>query len=152
MKKIDRLLAEYGSHHRTRGNLVCHAFGITLIVFGVLALFGLVGTPPAGSTAAEWLIAASFAFYLALNVPLAFAILVPFIALDLIARAVSDWRIGLAAFAAGWIFQAVGHARFERNRPAFFRNLVHLMVGPIYLVNEVVKARRTSADPRGTHP
>ena len=152
MKKIDRLLADYGSHHRTRGNLVCHAFGITLIVFGALALLGSVATPPAGSSAAEWLIAASFVFYAALDLPLAFAILVPLIALDLIARAVSDWRIGLAAFVAGWIFQAVGHARFERNRPAFFRNLVHLMIGPIYLVNEVVKARRVGADPRGTPP
>jgi uncharacterized membrane protein YGL010W len=152
MRKIDTLLADYGSHHRTRGNLVCHAFGITLIVFGALSLLGCIGTPPAGSTAAEWLIAAAFVFYLALDVPLALAILVPLAALDLVARVVSDWRIGLAAFAVGWVFQAVGHARFERNRPAFFKNLVHLMIGPIFLVNEVVKARRFPADARGTHP
>ena len=152
MKRIDRLLADYGSHHRTRGNLVCHAFGITLIIFGALVMLRHVPTPPAGSTAAEWLIAASFVFYLVLDLPLAFAILVPLIALDLIARAVSNWRIGLAAFAVGWVFQAIGHARFERNRPAFFRNLVHLMVGPLYLDNEVVKARRIAADPRGTLP
>jgi uncharacterized membrane protein YGL010W len=145
MRRVDALLTDYGSHHRTRGNLVCHAFGITLIVFGILSMLGRIG-------AAEWLIAAAFVFYLALDVPLALAILVPLAALDLLARAVSDWRIGLAAFAAGWVFQAVGHARFERNRPAFFRNLVHLMIGPIYLVNEVVKARRVPADARGTHP
>jgi uncharacterized membrane protein YGL010W len=35
MKRVDALLADYGSHHRARGNLVCHAFGITLIVFGI---------------------------------------------------------------------------------------------------------------------
>jgi uncharacterized membrane protein YGL010W len=152
MKKVDRLLADYGSHHRTRGNLVCHAFGITLIIFGVLSFLERVGTPPAGATAAEWLIAASFVFYLALDVPLAFSILVPLAALDLLARAVSDRRIGLAAFAAGWIFQGVGHARFERNRPAFFQNLVHVMIGPLFLVNEVVKARRIAPEPRSTHP
>ena len=89
---------------------------------------------------------------MALDVPHAIAIHVPLAALDLIAHAVSDWRIGLAAFAAGWVFQAIGHARFEHNRPAFFRNLVHLMVGPIFLVNEVVKARRIPADAPGTHP
>jgi uncharacterized membrane protein YGL010W len=152
MRKIDQLLADYGSHHRTRGNLVCHAFGITLIVFGALSLLGRIRMPPAGATAAEWLIAAAFVFYLVLDIPLAFAILVPLSAFDLIARAVSDWRIGLAAFAVGWVFQAVGHARFEHNRPAFFRNIVHLMIGPIFLVNEVVKARRIPADARGTHP
>ena len=60
MRKIDTLLADYGSHHRTRGNLVCHAFGITLIVFGILSMLGRIGMPPAGATAAEWLIAAAF--------------------------------------------------------------------------------------------
>ena len=152
MRRVDALLTDYGSPHRSRGNLVCHAFGITLIVFGILSMLGRIGASPAGATAAEWLIAAAFVFYLALDAPLAFAILVPLVALDLVARAVSDWRIGLAAFAAGWVFQAVGHARFEHNRPAFFRNLVHLMVGPIFLVNEVVKARRIPADARSTHP
>src|SRR5438477_6462566 len=98
MRRVDALLADYGSHHRTRGNLVCHAFGITLIVFGILSMLGRLGMPPAGASAAEWLIAAAFVFYLVLDVPLAFAILVPLAALDLIARAVSDWRIGLAAF------------------------------------------------------
>ena len=152
MKKVDRLLADYGSHHRTRGNLVCHAFGITLIVFGILCFLQLVGTLPAGATAAEWLIAASFVFYLALDVPLALSILVVVAALDLLARMVSDWRVGLAAFLAGWVFQAIGHARFEHNRPAFFKNLVHLMIGPLFLVNEVVRARRIAPETRNTHP
>jgi uncharacterized membrane protein YGL010W len=152
MKKVDRLLADYGSHHRTRGNLVCHAFGVTLIVFGVLSLLEGVGAPPAGATAAEWLIAASFVFYLTLDVPLALSILVLLAALDLLARTAADWRVGLAAFTAGWIFQAFGHARFERNRPAFFQNLIHLMIGPLFLVNEVVKARRIVSETRSTHP
>src|SRR4030095_11867730 len=38
VKRIDTLLADYGAHHRARGNLVCHAFGVTLIVFGIVAL------------------------------------------------------------------------------------------------------------------
>jgi len=142
MKKVDGLLADYGSYHRTRGNLVCHAFGITFIVYGLLAFLHEFPLPPPGWTAAELLIAASFCFYLTLDVPLALSILVALSALDLIARAVGDWRIGVAAFVVGWVFQAIGHARFERNSPAFFKNVVHLMVGPLFLVNEVVRARR----------
>jgi len=38
MKRIDVLLADYGSHHTTRGNLACHVAGISLIVFGILAM------------------------------------------------------------------------------------------------------------------
>ena len=37
-RRVDALLADYASYHRTRGNLICHAFGITLIVFGSVVL------------------------------------------------------------------------------------------------------------------
>src|SRR5262245_44926008 len=38
MGRMDALLEDYGSYHRTRGNLVCHAFGITLILYGTTTL------------------------------------------------------------------------------------------------------------------
>lgn len=141
LSRVDALLADYGSHHRTRGNLVCHFFGVTLIVYGLLALLGTFSLGIGGLTAAEALVAGAFLFYLALHPGLAFGVLAATLLLDAAARAVDDWRIGAAAFAVGWIFQAVGHARYERNAPAFFRNLVHLLVGPMFLVNELLKIR-----------
>jgi len=33
---------------------------------------------------------------------------------------------------------------YERNRPAFFKNLVHLMVGPLFLMNELLRVRRSA--------
>jgi uncharacterized membrane protein YGL010W len=76
--------------------------------------------------------------------------LVVFGAIDVAARAIEGWRIGLAAFAVGWIFQGVGHAVYEKNRPAFFRNLLHLLVGPLFLMNELLKVRHPASarDPR----
>jgi uncharacterized membrane protein YGL010W len=141
MRRIDALLADYSSHHRTRGNLVCHAFGITLIVFGIISMLlpARLGATPV--TAAEIVIAAALVFYLALDIPLAAAMAVELALLDLVARAAGDWRIGLAAFAAGWVFQGVGHGLFEKNRPAFARNLAHLLIGPLFLVNEILKLR-----------
>jgi uncharacterized membrane protein YGL010W len=141
MKRIDALLADYASYHRTRGNLVCHAFGITLIVYGTLSLLLMVPLGASRWTAAEALIAVAFLFYLTLSVPLALTMGVESVALDLLARVVADWRVGLAAFVAGWIFQGIGHARYEKNSPAFFKNLLHLMVGPIFLWNEVMRVR-----------
>jgi uncharacterized membrane protein YGL010W len=44
----------------------------------------------------------------------------------------------------GWGFQAAGHVRFEKNSPAFFRNLVHLLVGPLFLMHELRNARGAS--------
>jgi uncharacterized membrane protein YGL010W len=139
---VDALLSDYASFHRTRGNLVCHAFGITLIVFGILSMLLGIPLPVDSFTIAEALIAAGVLFYLTLDVTLAAAMLAELAVLDLVARAVGDWRIGLAAFALGWVFQAIGHARFEKNRPAFFKNLAHLMVGPLFLANELFRSRK----------
>lgn len=140
MKRVDDLLSDYGAHHRTRGNLVCHAFGVTLIVFGILSLLAEIRVGPL--TAGEILIAVVVLYYATLDLPLAGAMLAAFAVLDLAARAVGDWRVGLAAFVIGWVFQAIGHAVYEKNRPAFFKNLQHLLVGPLFLVNELLKVRR----------
>ncbi len=145
MRRVDALLADYASFHRTRGNLVCHAFGITLIVFGILSMLLAMPLPVESFTVAEVLIAAGILFYLTLDVALAAAMLAELALLDLGARAIGDWRIGLAAFALGWVFQAIGHARFEKNRPAFFKNLAHLMVGPLFLANELLRLRRVES-------
>jgi uncharacterized membrane protein YGL010W len=147
MKRVDALLADYASSHRTRGNVVCHAAGITLIVFGILSL--LASVPIAGGcTASEALIAAAFVVYATLDLPLAFGFLGFAAVLDLAARAIGDWRAGVGAFIVGWIFQSVGHAVYEKNRPAFFRNLVHLLIGPAYLVAEALGLRHAPR-PRG---
>ncbi len=140
-RPIDALLEDYSSQHRARGNRICHAFGITLIVYGTIALLLEVPLPWPPLTAAEVLIAAVLVRDALWSVPLSAGMLVEAAALDLLARAIHRPAIGLAAFAAGWVFQAVGHARFERNRPAFFRNLIHLLVGPLFLWNELVHAR-----------
>ncbi len=140
--RVDALLADYSSYHRARGNLVCHAFGITLIVFGSASLLLLMRLPGAlRVTAAEILIGAALLFYLTLDASLALVMLAEFALLDAAARAVGDWRVGLAAFLLGWVFQGVGHARFERNSPAFFKNLAHLLVGPLFLANELLRIR-----------
>ena len=61
------------------------------------------------------------------------------------ARFVSDWRVAVAAFDHGRVFQGVGHSVYEKNRPAFFKNLLHLVIGPLFLVNEVFKLRPVPA-------
>jgi uncharacterized membrane protein YGL010W len=140
LKRVDALLADYGSHHRTRGNLACHAVGITLIVFGIASV--LTGPRVGPLTVAELVMAILVAYYLTLDVRLGLAMTMAFGLVDVAARAAGDWRIGLAAFFVGWIFQAIGHAVYEKNRPAFFKNLLHLLVGPLFLINELLRIRR----------
>ncbi|HLN59558.1 MAG TPA: Mpo1-like protein [Thermoanaerobaculia bacterium] len=147
-RRVDALLTDYASYHRTRGNLVCHAFGITLIIFGSVTMLLSLRLPGAtGATAAELLIGLVLLFYLTLDASLALVMLLEFAVLDIAARAIADWRAGLAAFLVGWAFQGLGHARFERNSPAFFKNLVHLMVGPLFLANELLRIRPVADAP-----
>lgn len=54
-----------------------------------------------------------------------------------------NWRWALALFVVGWIFQFVGHA-IEGNQPAFFRNPVYLLIGPMWVVRRAAEALRLS--------
>jgi len=141
MQKVDLLLADYASYHRTRGNKVCHFIGIPLIMFGILALLRVWTL--SFFTGAEALILLSFVYYLTLDLRLAISMLLVTIVLDFIARVVGTVPVGIGAFIVGWIFQTIGHAVFEKKSPAFLRNLIHLMVGPIFLLNEVMHTRPT---------
>ena len=52
-------------------------------------------------------------------------------------RALHEVRIplillALTAFVVGWIFRFVGHA-YEGKRTTFLGNLVHLLVGPLWI-------------------
>ncbi len=52
-----------------------------------------------------------------------------------------DWRWALGCFAAGWIFQFVGH-HYEGKQPSFFSNLIFLGVGPVWLVRKLITSWR----------
>lgn len=140
MKHVDALLADYASYHRARGNVICHFIGIPLIIFGIFSLLQLIHIA-ATLTAAEILIAIVTVYYVTLNTKLAIGMLIASVILDVGAHVVADWRIGLAAFFVGWVFQGIGHAVYEKRSPAFLKNLLHLLVGPIFLVNEAFHFR-----------
>ena len=133
-------LDEYGSVHRTAGNVACHWVGIPLIIiaiFGVLARVPIPVLPNVPLTAAEVLIAAALVYYARLDALLA-ALMIPIIvAFDLVGRALPFWA-NVALFVVGWVFQLVGHAVYEKKSPAFLHNLVHLLIGPLFLLAKAV--------------
>jgi uncharacterized membrane protein YGL010W len=50
-----------------------------------------------------------------------------------------SWRWALLLFIVGWIFQFLGHA-IEGNQPAFFKNPMYLLVGPVWLLRRAAAA------------
>ena len=52
---------------------------------------------------------------------------------------VFNWRWALVLFIVGWILQFVGHA-IEGNQPAFLKNPIYLLVGPLWLAKRAAAA------------
>ena len=50
-----------------------------------------------------------------------------------------NWRWAATLFVVGWILQFIGHA-IEGNQPAFFKNPVYLLVGPLWLLRRAAAA------------
>lgn len=149
MDPVSRQLIEYARYHRDPRNIATHFVGIPLIAFGIAALLARV---PMGAAAdvlpgAHWLVWALTAVWYSrlgrasLTLPTIIALggLVV-LAHPLGAASTSAWLTGaVGSFVVGWIFQAVGHV-WEGRKPAFFDDLRGLLVGPMFVVAEVLMA------------
>jgi uncharacterized membrane protein YGL010W len=140
MRPVRELFADYADHHRTSGNKRLHRLGIPLIVFSLLGLLAHIHLGWARGVeldAALLLIVISELYYFLLEWRLALAMLVVSGALYFLARALPLPVLWLL-FIAGWILQFVGHAVYEKRQPAFARNLVHLLIGPLWILNDII--------------
>jgi uncharacterized membrane protein YGL010W len=128
------LSAEYAADHATRGNRVCHAFGVPSIAYAVVAL-SRVG-PGVGVPTAALLLPLYFSWDRRIGV-----LMTLFVAGSTAAAALLPAWSPYAALAAGIVFQAAGHSVFEGRRPAFTRDLLHLLVGPAWVAAELTGLR-----------
>ena len=139
MAKIDALFADYASYHQTPGNKAFHRLGIPLIMLTLIGMLTFAGWNLGGTRVdlAMVLIAVSTIYYLSVEWRLAILMLVVSIAMYFAGAARPLW-LNLALFALGWVFQFIGHSVYEKKQPAFFRNFVHLLVGPLWILTDLV--------------
>jgi len=133
-------LAEYGGFHRSSGNEWCHFLGIPSIVAGsgtLLALVPLAHVAGYTLTLAEVVAGGVIAFYVASARWLGVVTGILLALLVALGRSVPV-LVGLGLFVGGWLVQFVGHAAFEKRSPAFLKNLLHLLVGPAWLVERAL--------------
>ena len=152
MRDIGTLFADYATYHRTPGNKWFHRFGIPLIMLGGLGMLARVPIVPYVD-AAIVLIAAAAVVYFILDWRLAVMMLIVSIAFYSAGAAVPFW-INVALFVAGWILQFVGHSVYEKRQPAFLTNAMHLLVGPLWILNDmvhVVPATSSAPAPTPSH-
>lgn len=129
-------LDEYEAFHRSAGNELCHFLGIPSIIAGaaaLLALLPLVTLRAFRVTAAELVTFGIVVFYVS-SARLLGAVTGALLSVFVLAGRALPWTLGLALFLGGWALQFIGHAVYEKRSPAFLRNLLHLLVGPAWLV------------------
>jgi uncharacterized membrane protein YGL010W len=147
------LLLQYARYHRDPRNIATHFVGIPLIVFSVCVLLGRLdlsllgvdapGVPVNGGWVAFALVAW---WYLRRGLwPLALATVAVIgvlgaLAQPLVGAPTGTWLAwGLGSFVVGWALQFIGHF-WEGRKPAFVDDLRGLLVGPMFVVAEVMFA------------
>jgi len=145
-KAMDRLWADYQEHHQTSGNRTCHMVGIPLIMIGLLGLLSIkvFAVGHWDITASVLLVIVIGAIDIWLDARLGVLMLVIALAVCYAVHLLG-WEISLAIFLIGWVFQFIGHGVYEKRSPAFYRNLAHLIVGPLWVLNHVVHLRSEPA-------
>ena len=136
MRDIRSLFADYAAYHQTPGNKWFHRFGIPMIM---LTLIGMLARVPVWRpvTAGMLLIALAEIIYFMLDWKLAAVMLLISAAFYAIGAAM-PLSANIVVFILGWIFQFIGHSVYEHRQPAFMKNALHLLVGPLWIVNDVV--------------
>jgi uncharacterized membrane protein YGL010W len=135
MQDIRSLFADYASYHQTKGNKLFHRLGIPLIMLTLLGMLARAGTPRINAAIA--LIAVAEIVYLILDWRLALLMLPVSVGFYFAGLLMPLW-LNLALFVLGWIFQFVGHSVYEHKSPAFLKNFLHLLVGPLWILNDLV--------------
>ena len=140
MPDIRASFADYAAYHQTRGNKWFHRVGIPLIMLTLLGMLARVRIADVSGfriDAGVVLIAIAVIYYLTLEWRLAIAMLVVSVAFYLVGRWL-PMPVNVALFILGWIFQFIGHSVYEHKQPAFFRNVMHLLIGPLWILNDVI--------------
>ena len=143
------LMVQYAHYHRDRRNIATHLVGIPLISLSI----GVLLLSPAWSVAGQtltlaWAMWALTSLWYLSRGDLLLGLATSVVNGALIAAAhevpplaqalgLAVWQAGLGLFLVGWVLQFIGHY-FEGRKPAFVDDLVGLLVGPMFVVGEVL--------------
>ena len=132
-------------YHQTPGNKITHFIGIPLICISLLGLlsmvtFGneaflpLIVRPDLGWVL--WTGAVGFYLYLDWKIALPFALIIA--GSYLIGRSLPI-QILIGMQVVGWFTQYYGHLKYEKKSPAFYKNMSHMLIGPLWIFAKIIR-------------
>jgi uncharacterized membrane protein YGL010W len=144
-------MVQYAHYHRDRRNIATHLLGVPLIFMAI----GMMLTQPEwvvgnrvitpawlvwGLTSLWYLSRGNFLLGLATALVNGALIALAHVLAPMATQVgLQYWQLGLAIFVIGWIIQFIGHY-WEGRKPAFVDDIVGLLVGPMFVVGEVLMA------------
>ena len=139
----ERFFKEYHKYHLSKANVYTHFIGIPLIVVALLGLLEklvlvdqfMFGMP---LTVATVLFVLGNVLYMRLHAMLGITMIISTLACYIIGTQFGTWTL-VVLFVVGWIFQLYGHKKYEKKAPAFLDNFIHLVIGPFFIQNEILK-------------
>nr|WP_298891849.1 Mpo1-like protein [uncultured Acinetobacter sp.] len=145
MDKLTQNLSQYGAYHLSQKNVATHIVGIPLIVASIILLCARWQWTVAGidMNFAQVLIVVSSIYYLRLDRIMGLIMFVILMAMAFLIQPLASaslWVLlgsAIGLFVVGWVFQFIGHA-YEKMKPAFFDDLKGLLIGPIFVLAEIM--------------
>lgn len=153
MKSFAEQLLTYQQQHTKSITRMTHYIGVPAIVFSILMLLNWISIDIATrwQISFSWLILVSvLVYYFLLNIRLALVTTVVMIPLTWLAVYIArpyptsfSGTFFLILFFGGWILQFVGHF-FEQQKPAFLVSLSQLLIAPLFIIVEALRALKIS--------
>lgn len=148
MRDIHQWFGSYAADHKNPINRAIHWVCVPTIMWAVIAALWTIPSVSEWTQPGLWAVVAMFAaylFYHRLSHNLSYAMAIAFAVSGAIAWALygalgARGLLILAAvlFVLAWIGQFIGHA-IEGHRPAFFDNIVQLLIGPAWLMGKLMR-------------
>ena len=155
---IHEWINEYGIYHKNKTNKLIHWFCVPAIMFSLFGLLDLFQFNKAldlsflnlniiaNISILNIFILLSIIFYIRLSLTLSLGMIIFSILLVSLIDYFDKFQIiinyklfiYLSIFTAAWIGQFIGH-KIEGKKPAFFKDLQFLLIGPIWLLSFIYK-------------
>jgi uncharacterized membrane protein YGL010W len=133
VRRVDALLAHYGSSHLHPTNELIHFIAIPLIMLSLVGL--LFALHP---WVAYAFIAASMVYYLRLSMVFFVSMCLWSAIVIALVHAMGSQvlPISVAMFVGAWLIQFIGH-KIEGKKPSFFEDIQYLWVGPLFVLSKL---------------
>ena len=146
LRKIEKLLNEYGESHQNTTNKKIHWFAVPLIYLTVVGFIWSIPNIPILEINWVWpALILTLAYYYQLSKPLmlgmaGFTLICILLVsnYNLLDAPLNLVEICISIFVIAWVFQFVGH-KIEGKKPSFMRDIQFLLIGPAWLMSFIMK-------------